>query len=78
MKPKIERLLGWYGVAAILTAYALLNFSIISSESLIYLMLNFTGALGIVVVAKSPQPALLNVVWALIALFGIIKFYFVS
>lgn len=71
MNRKLIELLGWYGVIAILGAYALLSFSVIKSNTLLYQLLNLTGAIGIVVHSfgkKAYQPGVLNIVWALIAL----------
>ncbi len=58
---------GWYGAVAIVAAYILLSFGFILATSLVYLLLNLTGALGIVVDSlykKDYQPGMLNVVWA--------------
>jgi len=79
MKNKITEILGWYGVVAIVGAYALLSFNIIDSESLWYQSLNLTGAIGIVIDAiddKNTQPAVLNIIWAVIALIAIVKIVF--
>jgi hypothetical protein len=76
MKNKITEILGWYGVVAIVGAYALLSFGIIDSESLWYQGLNLTGAIGIVLDAlddKNIQPAVLNTIWAVIALIAIVN-----
>lgn len=76
MNKKSASIVGWYGVAAILLAYALLSFGLIEAKGYIYQLLNLTGAIGIVVVAVSKndkQPAVLNVVWAAIALVAIIQ-----
>lgn len=76
MKKKIIEIFGWYGTIAIVLAYALLSFSLISSTSLSYQLLNLTGALGIVVVAyskKDYQPTVLNIIWFLVALIAIIN-----
>lgn len=78
MKNKITEILGWYGVVAILGAYALLSLNILSSHSLWYQGLNLTGAIGIVIDAwddKNTQPAVLNVIWAIIAFIAIIKIF---
>ena len=69
-------LFGWYGTVAILSAYALLSFKVIKSDSLTYQLLNLTGALGIVAISfvkKVRQPGVLNLVWALIALIAIVS-----
>lgn len=76
MKNRITEILGWYGVVAIVGAYALLSFGIINSESIWYQGLNLTGAIGIVLDAlddKNIQPAVLNIIWAVIALIAVIK-----
>lgn len=76
MKNKIIEVVGWYGAGAILLAYALVSFEVIRPASFLYQFLNFTGAIGIIaisVVKKVYQPAVLNLFWALIALFAIIN-----
>lgn len=68
-------LVGWYGAAAIVLAYALVSFKVIPVSSYIYQILNLTGAVGIVIISvtkKASQPAALNAIWALIALAAII------
>ncbi len=47
MKTLIE-IIGWYGTVAIVGGYALNSFNIIGSNSLLYQILNLTGAIGIV------------------------------
>ncbi len=76
MKNTITEILGWYGVAAIVGAYILLSFNFVSSNSLIFQLLNLTGAIGIVVDAiedRNIQPAVLNIIWALVALIALVK-----
>ncbi|MBI2627103.1 MAG: hypothetical protein HYW77_02555 [Parcubacteria group bacterium] len=69
---------GWYGFIAVLVAYFLANFRIISVISPIYIFLNITGATGITIISfykKAYQPAVLNLVWvaiALVALFSLL------
>lgn len=68
--------IGWYGAAAILLGYGLLSFDKISADSLAYQLLNLTGAAGIVIVSLAKgaqQPAILNIVWAIIALVAIVR-----
>lgn len=72
----ISEVVGWYGVVAILSAYAFLSLGVFSSNSLIYQLLNMSGALGIVYDSfrsKDYQPVVLNIIWAIIALIAIIK-----
>lgn len=78
MRSKTSAYAGWYGVFAILIAYALLSFGVIVSRSYVYQLLNLTGALGIVAEAwskKDRQPAVLNVVWAAVALMAVVRLY---
>jgi hypothetical protein len=71
---ELKNLLGWYGVLAILLAYTLLSFKVLTADSLPYQLLNLTGALGIMYEAyskKDTQPVVLNIVWAIVALVAI-------
>lgn len=74
-KSSIE-IFGWYGTVAIILAYALTSFSLLSSDNIWYQVLNLTGAGGIVAVSfykKTYQPGILNSIWMLIALAAVIK-----
>ena len=76
MKHKAENYFGWYGVIAILVAYILVSTDIVIAHSIIYQALNLSGALGIIFEAlskKDVQPAVLNGVWAFIALAVLIQ-----
>lgn len=69
-------LAGWYGTAAIVLAYVLVSFKVIEADSVIYQLLNLTGALGIIaisIVKKAKQPVVLNAFWALIALIALVS-----
>lgn len=77
-QPKVIEFAGWYGVLAILTAYALVSFEVIDVHSLAYPLINLTGALGLLassLAKKDKQPAVLNSVWAGVALVAIIKLF---
>jgi len=72
---KLVEFLGWYGVFAVLVAYALITFKVITANGYIYPVLNLTGAIGIFIDAfakKDKQPAALNIIWAIIALIAIV------
>ncbi|MBD3280546.1 hypothetical protein GF389_03420 [Candidatus Dojkabacteria bacterium] len=72
-------LVGWYGTISIVGAYALLSFDAFSDDNVIYQLLNLTGALSIVLVSftkKAYQPAVLNIVWAIIAILAILQTVF--
>lgn len=74
MKKFLIEAFGWYGVLAMLGAYALLNFGMLPYTSIWYQLLNFTAALGIIVVSvykQAYQPAALNFAWLAIAAIGI-------
>jgi len=61
-------------VLFILVAYGLLSAGIIASTSAWYHGLNLIGGIGIIVDAlsdKNYQPAVLNVIWIMIALYGL-------
>ena len=76
MNKKIIEVFGWYGTCAIFLAYVLVSFSLISSLSIWYQLLNLTGALGILIISfykKTYQPGVLNIVWFVIALIAIIN-----
>ena len=67
---------GWYGVIAILTAYAGANLGWMEIHSLPYQLLNITGGLGILIDAyqqKNYQPVVLNLIWIIIAIVAIMR-----
>lgn len=79
MSKKWIEVIGWYGVVAILVAYLLISLDIIDSSNIFYSLLNLTGALGIMIDAwkqKNYQPAVLNFIWAFIAVFTLVKIIF--
>jgi len=74
----LVEVLGWYGVGAILSAYALLSFHILSADTTAYQILNITGAIGIILdawVDRNYQPVVLNVLWLLIATIALIRIF---
>lgn len=76
MRERVTEFFGWYGVVAIVSAYALTNFEIVAVQSLTYQLLNATGAIGIMVDAwqdKNFQPVVLNVLWLVIAVVSIVR-----
>ncbi len=69
-------IIGWYGTSAIVLAYLLVSMGILDVEGLVYQLLNLSGAVGIVCISfrkKAFQPAVLNMIWAVIALVAIAK-----
>lgn len=78
MQKKLTQKIGWVGVVAILLAYSLLNFGILSSSNPTYLGLNFIGAIAIAYEAwskRDQQPMVLNIIWAVIALLALIRLW---
>lgn len=66
--------LGWYGAAAIIISYTLYAYGIFSADSIWYHFLNFTGAAGIIAISlykKTWQAAVVNVMWAGLALYAL-------
>jgi hypothetical protein len=77
-KRRLAEMCGWYGVVALLGAYALLSFNILGSEDILFQILNTTGAIGIVIDAlhqKNWQPAVLNIVWAIIGFVALARLF---
>ncbi len=78
-KRTITEVLGWYGVVALLAAYGLASFGVITASDAWFQVLNITGAVGIVADAlgqKNWQPAVLNIVWAVIGAIALAKIVF--
>ena len=68
--------IGWYGFIGLLLAYAIVSFGFVNGNNIYYQLLNLTGAIGIAWISlqkKTYQPAVLNIIWAIIALITLIK-----
>ncbi|MDQ3632916.1 MAG: hypothetical protein M3405_00180 [Acidobacteriota bacterium] len=66
--------LGWIGALLILTAYALISLKKVEGDSLFYQLLNIVGSIFLVINTyywKAFPSTLVNVVWAIIAVFAI-------
>lgn len=77
-KSKYTEIAGWYGMGALIVAYGLASFSIITADGLIYLLLNITGAIGLIIVSAADrveQSVLLNVFWVIIGLVAIVRIF---
>ena len=71
---KLVELAGWYGTIAIVSAYGFSSFLIITPHSLAYQFLNLSGAVCLIldtVYKKDYQPAVLNIIWSVIAIVAI-------
>ncbi len=69
---------GWYGMIALIVAYALVSFNLIAADGLPFQLLNLTGGIGLIIVAASKkvvQSVLLNIFWALIGIIAIIRIF---
>ena len=69
-------IVGWYGMVAIVSAYFLNVWGVIPADGLVSLLLNLTGALGVIVISyhrKVWQTLGLNLVWAVIAIVALVK-----
>lgn len=53
MKKIVAEVCGWYGAIALLLAFGLVSFSIVTANQLSYQLLNITGAIGIVIVSMT-------------------------
>ncbi|MBI4592133.1 hypothetical protein HY733_01675 [Candidatus Uhrbacteria bacterium] len=75
---KCTEFAGWVGVLLILLAYGLLSFGVLSADHIGYHALNLVGGVGIIVDAladKNYQPAVLNLIWIVIAVFAILRIF---
>lgn len=69
-------ILGWYGLLAVVIAYATVSLSFISPNSYLYQLLNLSGAFGLGLVAfvrRAYQNGVLNVVWCAIAVTALLR-----
>ena len=74
----MAEILGWYGLAAVVLAYASVSLSFISPSSYLYQSLNLSGAVGLGLVAfmkKAYQNGVLNIVWGAIAIIAMIRLF---
>lgn len=75
----IDEVIGWYGMIALVVAYALLSLDFFMHTDPAYQFLNLTGALGIVYHSfrnKVYQQGILNIIWAAIAIFALAEIMF--
>ena len=73
---QVINLVGWCGVLTILVAYAAINFGWLSVHSLAYTSLNIIGSVAILIetfAKRDFQPAVLNSIWAIIALIALVR-----
>lgn len=69
-------IIGWYGPIAFIVGFALVSFGAIDGRSYTFQLLNLTGGISLALISfakKAYQPAVLNVILTLIAVFTIIS-----
>lgn len=74
----IAEIAGWYGMAAILSAYVLVSFNSIPGNGLIFQLLNLTGALGIIAISiykRLNQSVILNIFWGGVAIVALVRIF---
>jgi hypothetical protein len=73
-KEKVIEALGWYGAFAVTGAFAFNSFGYFAHDALLYQLLNLTGAAALALITlyhRVYQSAIVNVVWALIAVIAL-------
>jgi hypothetical protein len=73
---KIDNILGWIGTFFILLAYVLNSFGFLKAISYSYILLNLFGGIGVAYISyryRNYQPALINIVWAIVAIIALIR-----
>lgn len=76
--PLIYEVLGWYGTIIILLSYILVSYNILLGTSLTYQLMNFTGAVGLGLIAYKKsvyQSVVLNIIWGIIGIIAIITIF---
>ena len=72
----LVEILGWYGLIAVVIAYASVSLSFVSPNNYVYQFLNLSGAVGLGLVAfvkKAYQNGVLNLVWGGIAVLALVR-----
>lgn len=70
LKKIITEDVGWYGMLAILVAYGLNTFHVLSTSNIWYQLLNLTGSIALAYISyvkKSWQTFALNIIWGVLA-----------
>jgi hypothetical protein len=75
-KDKVIETLGWYGALAVTGAYAFNSFGYLAADASGYQLLNLSGAIALAIITlyrRVYQSALVNVIWAIIAVVALAK-----
>ena len=62
---------GWYGLFAVLIGYFMVSLGFVAENNLIYVLLNFTGSIGLGIISykkKAMSLALFYFLWSMISL----------
>lgn len=73
---KSLEIIGWFGPLAFILGFIMVSFGMINARSYVFQLLNLTGAISIALISfarKAYQPAVLNVILAIIAVFIIVS-----
>ena len=68
---KYSEQIGWYGMIAVLVGYFLVSLGFVDKSNIIYVLLNFTGSLGLGIISYKKKAVSLYVfyfTWAIISL----------
>ncbi len=79
MKSNTLQILAWVGTTLVVAAYFLVSSGLLSSENILFPVLNFLGAIFLgmnLFQKKAPAAFFLQAVWACISLFGLVKILF--
>lgn len=71
-----DNLIGWLGVAFVLSAYCLVSFGVVSALTVTFQGLTFLGSVGVMLVSyrrRAMQPFALNLVFAIISLIALVR-----
>lgn len=74
----IVDIIGWIGSILVVAAYGLNSYQKIKSDSLSFLLMNLVGAISLIIYGyyySAFANIFINVVWVIIAVPGLIKFY---
>ena len=73
---KLHHITGWYGSIAIVSGYFLSSFGVLDGDSILYQMINLTGASGLFYLAlhkRIKESMFLNSFWIVIATISLVR-----
>ena len=73
---KVHHITGWYGSIAIVSGYFLASFGVLDGKSILYQLINLTGASGLFYLALHKhikESIFLNSFWIIIATISLIR-----